>query len=189
MTLEEVRKDFEVSANRSASMPIAGAIVWLLIGLASTRFNERTGLLILLFGSGAIFPVALLIAKLRGENLIASGNPLARLIGYCILMANLLWALHIPLFLYAPAFVPLSLGIGLGLHWVVYSWIIQHPLGVAHAVLRTLLVLLCWYVFPEQRLPAVSLAIVLVYSITIWQMLTRSLPEYKAAVSSGAVGG
>lgn len=177
MTLEEMRKDFETSANRSISMPIAGAIVWLLVGVASTRFDERTGLLILLFGSGAIFPIALLIAKFRGENLVASGNPLARLIGHGILMVNLLWALHIPLFLYAPAFVPLSVGIGLGLHWIVYSWIIQHPLGVIHAVLRTVLVLICWYSFPEQRLPAVSLAIVLVYAVSVWQMLIRPLPE------------
>lgn len=177
MTLEEMRKDFEAGANRSVSMPIAGAVVWLLVGFASTRFDERTGLLILLFGTGAIFPIALLIARFRGENLVASGNPLARLIGHGILMVNLLWALHIPLFFYAPSFVPLSVGIGLGLHWIVYSWIIRHPLGIVHAVLRTLLVLLCWYCFPEQRLPAVSLAIVLVYSISIWQMLARALPE------------
>ncbi|HEX7028238.1 MAG TPA: hypothetical protein VF268_13440, partial [Gammaproteobacteria bacterium] len=136
MTLEEIRKDFEASSNRAASMPIAGMIVWLLVGVASTQFSERTGLLILLFGTGAIFPIALLIAKFRHENLVASKNPLARLIGLCILMVNLLWALHIPLFLYAPAFVPMSVGIGLGLHWIVYSWIIQNPLGIVHAVLR-----------------------------------------------------
>ncbi len=186
MTLEEMRKDFESSANKSVSMPIAGAIVWLIIALLSTQFNERNGILILLFGSGAIFPIALLIARLRKESLMSADNPLAKLIGLSILMVNLLWAVHIPLFLYAPEFVPLSIGIGLGLHWIVYSWIVQHPIGTIHAILRTLLVVGAWTIFPEQRLLAVGLAIVFVYSFSIWRMLIRPIPEQmtnKAAYS------
>ncbi|MES2606013.1 MAG: hypothetical protein V4603_13830 [Pseudomonadota bacterium] len=175
MTLDEYRRDFEISSNRSVSMPMAGALVWFLVAMASTQFNERTGVLILLFCSGTMFPIAVLIAKFRGETLSSSTNPLAKLMGLCVLMVNLLWALHIPLFLYAPTFVPLSLGIGLGLHWVVYSWIVQHPVGILHAVLRTVLVLLAWYSFPEQRLLAIGLAVVFVYCISIWQTLTRPL--------------
>lgn len=175
MTLEECRRDFDISANRSVSMPMAGAIVWLIIGLLSTQLDERSGVLALLFGSGAIFPIAILIARIRGEALMSSDNPLAKLMGLCVLMVNLLWAVHIPLFFYDPAFVPLSLGIGAGLHWIVYSWIVQHPVGLIHSILRTILVLVVWLVFPEDRLLAVSLAIVLTYGVSIGQMLTRRL--------------
>lgn len=154
-------------------MPIAGALVWLVVGLLSIQLDERTGILVLLFGSGAIFPVALLIARFRGEALFSSGNPLAKLMGLCALMVNLLWAVHIPLFLYTPTFVPLSLGVGLGLHWVVWSWIVQHPLGIIHAILRTLLVVAAWFIFPEQRLLAIGLVIALVYGFSIWKMSTR----------------
>jgi len=178
MTLEEYRRDFEASAKRSVSMPIAGACVWFIIALLSVRLAERIGVLVLLFGSGAIFPIALLIAKFRGESLLASDNPLAKLMGICVLMVNLLWAVHIPLFLYAPTFVPLSLGIGLGLHWVVWSWIIQHPLGIIHAILRTFLVVAAWFTFPDQRLLVIGLVIVFVYGISIWQMLTRPIEEH-----------
>lgn len=175
MTLEEYRRNFEASANKSVSMPIAGACVWFVIALLSIPLDERLGVLVLLFGSGVIFPVALLIARFRRENLLSSDNPLAKLMGLCVLMVNLLWAVHIPLFLYAPAFVPLSLGIGLGLHWVVWSWIIQHPLGIIHAILRTILVVVAWFVFPEHRLLAIGLVIVFVYGVSIWQMLTRPI--------------
>ncbi|SJN27417.1 hypothetical protein CZ797_04970 [Pseudoalteromonas sp. JB197] len=173
-------------------MPIAGACVWLAIAIISTQFDERTGVLILLFGSGAIFPLALAIARVRGEALISSDNPLAKLMGLCVLMVNLLWAVHIPLFLYAPTFVPLSLGVGLGLHWVVWSWIVQHPLGIVHAVLRTILVAVAWFTFPENRLLAIGLVIVFVYGISIWQMLTRSYTTHITSRSnptpkSGAV--
>ncbi len=155
-------------------MPLAGAVVWFLVAMVSTQVGERAGILILLFCSGAIFPIALLIARLRGETLVATNNPLAKLMGYCILMVNLLWAVHIPLFIYAPTFVPLSLGIGLGLHWVVYSWIVHHPVGLIHAILRTILVLAVWFFFPEQRLLAVGIVVVLVYCISIWQILSVS---------------
>lgn len=175
MTLVAYRREFEASANRSVSMPIAGACVWFVVALLSTRFDERTGVLVLLFGTGAIFPLALLIAKFRRENLLKSDNPLAKLMGLCVLMVNLLWAVHIPLFLYAPAFVPLSLGVGLGLHWVVWSWIIQHPLGITHAIGRTVLVTVAWFMFPEQRLLAIGLVITFVYCISIWQMLVRPI--------------
>lgn len=98
MDLDFYRKDFEQSANRSVSLPIAGAIVWLAAGLLSTQLSDRMGVLVLIFGSGVIFPLGLLVARLRGESLVSSANPLAKLMGLCVLMVNLLWAVHIPLF-------------------------------------------------------------------------------------------
>ncbi len=175
MTLEEYRNDFEIATNKSISMPIAGAIVWFIVALLSTQFSERTGTMILLFGSGAIFPIGLLVAQIRKEDLVSSSNPLAKLMGLSVLMVNLLWAIHIPLFLYAPEFVPMSIGIGLGIHWIVYSWIVQHPIGTIHAITRTILIIIMWFAFPEQRLLAIGLVIVFVYSVSIWQMSKRQI--------------
>jgi len=44
----------------------------------------------MLFGTGLIFPVALLIGKLRGETLMDRSNPPSRLMGMSVLMVNLL---------------------------------------------------------------------------------------------------
>jgi hypothetical protein len=176
MTLDHYRLEFERAANRSMSMPIAGATVWLAVALISTQVSERTGVLILFFCTGLIFPLALIVARLRGEQAMTAG-PLGRLVLQCVVMVNLLWAVHIPLFIYEPRFVPLSLGIGLGLHWMVYSWVVQHPVGTIHAVLRTVLVLLAWSFFPDQRLLAVGLAVTLAYAVSLWQMATRRIPS------------
>ncbi|WP_448556832.1 DUF7010 family protein [Thalassotalea montiporae] len=175
MTLDDYRSEFEQSSNRSVSMPIAGTIIWGVIALLSTQFDQAIAVYILLFATGGIFPLALMISKLRKENLVSSTNPLAKLMGLCVLMVNLLWAVHIPLLLNAPEFVPMTLGIGLGLHWVVYSWIVQHPVGVIHAVLRTIIILLVWYIFPNHGLLAISCAVVFVYLVSIYQMLTREI--------------
>lgn len=175
MNLERYRADFEKATNRSISMPLAGALVWLIVGLISLKLNFKFSLYILLFSTGVIFPIALLISKYRNEALTASTNPLSKLMGLCIVMVNLLWGIHLPLIFLAPEFVPLSLGIGLGLHWVVYSWVVQHPLGIIHSVLRTILVVGAWYFFPESRIFAVSVAVVIAYLISLIQMLTRKI--------------
>jgi hypothetical protein len=157
------------------SMPMAGAIVWSITALLSLFIEYRAALLILLFCTGLIFPIGIVISKIRGESLLSNTNPLAKLMGLSTLMVNLLWAVHIPLFIYAPQFVPLSLGIGLGLHWIIYSWIIQHPLGIIHAILRTFLILAVWFIFDDQRLFAVSITIVCTYLFTLMQMGNRNI--------------
>jgi hypothetical protein len=174
-TLNEIRVDFEHQMNRSMSMPLAGMVVWLLVAIAGLFLPIYESTLVMLLATGAIFPLALLFAKFRNERLVSSSNPLAKLMGLCVLMVNLLWAVHVPLLLNAPQFVPLSLGIGLGLHWIVYSWIIQHPLGTIHAVMRTLLIIGVWLAFPTRQVAAVGFVIVLVYGISLLQMSKRKL--------------
>lgn len=186
-SLTELRADFEARANRSVSMPIAGAIVWFMVAALALVLPEKTATLALLFATGGIFPIALLIAKIRNEHLTDASNPLSKLMGMCVLMVNLLWALHVPLFLYAPQFVVLSLGISLGLHWVVYSWIVQHPAGIIHAFLRSLLICLVWFLMPEQRIFAASCAIIFCYWLSIYQMLTRPIPSSDQTAPAQAI--
>lgn len=174
-TIDELRLEFENLTRRSLSLPIAGMFVWLAIGTMGLMVAPAKATMILLYGTGAIFPVALLIAKMRGENLFAAQNPLARLMGYCVLMVNLLWAVHLALLTKAPEFLPLTVGIGLGLHWVVYSWIVGHSVGLIHAILRTVIVTAAWFAFPANRVSAVAFAVVAAYSISILQMATRSI--------------
>ncbi|GAA61393.1 hypothetical protein P20652_3270 [Pseudoalteromonas sp. BSi20652] len=55
MTLDEYRKEFEKSSNRSISMPVAGAIIWSLVGLLSTQFSANISIYILLFQQAGFF--------------------------------------------------------------------------------------------------------------------------------------
>lgn len=174
--LDTLRDDFETRSNRSLAMPLAGAIVWTAVAGLGLWLPPTSALLAMVVLTGAIFPLALPIAKARGEQLVSSPNPLAKLMGQCIVMVNLLWAVHVPLLVGAPDYVPLSLGIALGLHWVVYGWIVQHPVGLVHAVLRTALVLGAWLLLPGQRVSAVAAAVVLSYAVALVMMLRRPIP-------------
>ncbi len=89
----------------------------------------------------------------------APDNPLLRLAALCRLMVTLLWAVHLPLLLLAPAFFSLSLAVGYGLHWIVFSWTVGHPVGLVHALLRTALVSAAWWLLPDTRVAAVAAAV------------------------------
>jgi hypothetical protein len=64
--------------------------------------------------------------------------------------------------------------------WVPLSWIIQHWVGIFHAVARTILVTVAWYVAPHQRFVVIPAVIVGVYGVTIvilelrWRAIGRS---------------
>jgi hypothetical protein len=182
-TLDDLRADFDTRSKQSLSMPIGGLIVWSLVAVLGAFLPLKTGVLALVFATGAIFPIAMVIAKYRGEQLVDNPNPLAKLMGTCVAMVNLLWAVHIPLVVYAPEFVPLSLGVGLGLHWMVYSWIIAHPLGYHHAVLRTIGLLAVWFAFPAHLVTASALVVVAAYAMTLFQMNSRSAIAHALAAS------
>ena len=171
--LSALRADYERQAGRSVALPIAGAVVWAVVGLAALVLPEWPATLALLFGTGLMFPLAMLLARPLGEKLIDNSSPLARLMAQAVLMVNLLWALHFTVIVLDPQYVPLTLGIGLGLHWIVFSWILGHPVGMIHAILRTLLVTLAWWLFPETRLATVSLAVVIAYAMSIAVLATR----------------
>lgn len=180
-SLQDLRIDFERRSNRSMSMPIAGTIVWSVVAVAGWLLPLKTAAAVLIIAVSLIFPLALPIAAVRKEQLTSRENPLAKLMGACVLMVNLLWALHIPLYLKAPQFVPLSVGIGLGLHWVVYSWIVAHPLGLRHAIVRTLALMTAWFAFPDHVVTACAVAVVLAYAMTLVEMARRQPAAWPSA--------
>lgn len=164
--LATLRADFDAKSGGATALPMAGAIVWAATGIASSFLSEWIGTLALIVGTGLIFPLAILLSKPLGENIFAK-NPLGTLMGLSTLMINLLWAVHLTLLFAAPSFIPLTLGISIGLHWVVFSWIIDHPVGIIHAVARTVLVTAAWWLFPDHRVTAVAAAVVLAYAYSL----------------------
>ena len=190
-TLAQLRADFDERSKRSLSLPIAGLIVWCLVGVLGMILTPKAATLALVFATGAIFPLGMGVAKLRGEQLIENTNPLAKLMFVCVVMVNLLWAVHIPLLMHAPQFVPLSLGIALGLHWMVYSWIIAHPLGYRHAILRTVGLVAVWLAFPAHPVTASAAVVVAAYAVTIVEMSLRPgmLATSAACVEAPVIAG
>jgi len=172
MTLDQLRADFVRRRNGCLSLPITGAIVWSLAAVASFHAPLARANLTLIVCYFLLIPVSIVIARMRGEATRGgAANPLLRLAALCRLMVSLLWAVHLPLLILAPTFFSLSLAIGYGLHWIVFSWTVGHPLGLVHALLRTALVSAAWWLLPEERVSAVALAVAITYLVSVWQLI------------------
>lgn len=168
MTFDEMRADFIVRRKGSLALPITGAIVYTGAAILSLIVAPNLRNLVLTLCFWSILPIGMVIGRWRGEEMGSPPeNPLFRLSAMARIMALATWAIHIPVWIYAPSLFPISVGIGFALHWVVFSWTIGHPLGLVHLGMRIVFVLAAWHFFPANRMGAVSLGVALAYAISL----------------------
>ncbi len=171
MTFEDMRADFIRRRKGSLALPITGVIVYSAAALLSlvTPVAWHNPVLTACFWT--IMPVGALVMKLRGEESgSAAENPLFGLSAYARVMALATWAVHVPVWIYAPALFPLTVGILFALHWVVFSWTLGHPVGFYHLGMRLAFVLVAWHLFPANRLGAVAGGVAVAYLISVVQL-------------------
>ena len=130
----------------------------------------------LFIATGMIFSIGLVVARFTGEDLLGKqrpGNPFDALFMRTVVMSWLVFAIAIPFFGLEPTSLPLTVGILAGLMWLPFGWIIGHWVGTFHAVTRTVLCLVAWYAFPEQRFVVIPAVIVAIYLVTIAALIRR----------------
>ena len=167
-TLEVQRQEF--AAQRFLAMPLAGLIAWLIVGVAGLFLPPVAIVWTLFIATGSIVYLGLFLSRYTGENFLDQDKPhneFDRLFFYATATALLVFSIAIPFFLEDYTSLPLTVGILTGLMWLVFSWIVQHWVGIFHVAARTLLVLALWYLFPDLRFVAIPFAIVLIYMATI----------------------
>lgn len=59
--------------------------------------------------------------------------------------------------------------------WLPLGWIIDHWIGIFHALVRTAVIVTLWYLFPDNRFTSVPVAIVLIYLVSIFVLLNRKI--------------
>jgi hypothetical protein len=170
VTFEEMQRDFIKARLGVPSLPFAGVIVYSGIALGSPAVEPGHRNLLLFLGFWMIMPIGALLMKLRGEGSGRPDNPLFRLSVLARWMVLSTWAIHLPVWIYAPALFPLTVGIAFGLHWVVLSWSMGNSVGLIHLAIRTTLVLVAWHAVPGNRVGAVSAVVAISYLISIVQL-------------------
>lgn len=177
-TLEEQRNEF--TNRKFLATPLAGLIVWLIIGIAGITLPITTTVWVLFIATGSIVYLGMFISKYTGENFLDKNKPkntFDKLFLSAIGQAVLVYSIAIPFFIIDYSSLPLTVGILTGTMWLPFSWIIKHWVGIFHAVLRTILVLLLWYLLPEFRFVAIPFAIVFMYIVTILILKNRKIEE------------
>ena len=175
-TLETQKKEFK--ERKFLAMPLAGLIAWLVIGIAGMTLPITPTVWILFGMTGSIVYLGMAISKFTGEDFLDRTKPkntFDRLFFLGTGQALLVYAIAIPFFLIDASSLPLTVGILTGLMWMPITWIIDHWVGVFHAVVRTLLVLALWYAFPAHRFVAIPFAIVVLYLVTLLILKNRTI--------------
>ena len=176
-SLEEQRKEF--AKGKFLATPLSGLLIWFIIGASGLFLPDNYVVWILFIGTGSIVYLALLLSKFTGEDFLDKTKPtndFDKLFMFTVFQAVLVYAIAIPFFIIDYTSLPLAVGILTGTMWFPFSWIVKHWIGVFHAITRTVLVLMLWYLFPEDRFVVIPFAIVVVYLITLFILNNR----YKA---------
>jgi len=120
------------------------------------------------------------ISKLTGEDFLNKNKPkntFDTLFFYIAAQAILVYSIAVPFFIENYTSLPLTVGILTGLMWLPLSWIIDHWVGMFHALVRTISIVVLWYLFPEHRFVSIPLAIVILYTISIVILYNRTRQE------------
>ncbi len=164
--LRLAKREYFIKANGGISLPIAGFVYWLSLGICGFFVSNNTWSLIAFFTSGLIFPLGILLSKPLKSNILAKG-PLSTLIMPAIAAMFLSWPMIIAGYITDVHLTPLLVAIGMSLHWPVIGWVYGSKVCLAHAILRGLIVTLLWFSFPELRFITIPWAVSIIYLITV----------------------
>lgn len=167
-TLEQQRIEF--INQKFLATPLAGLIVWTIIGLIGIFCSDFISVWSIFIGTGSIVYLGLFLSKFTGENFMDKSKPkneFDTLFLFTAGQAILVYSIAIPFFIVDYSSLPMTVGILTGLMWLPFSWIIKHWVGIFHSLTRIITVLALWYLFPEYRFITIPFAIVLIYVITL----------------------
>jgi hypothetical protein len=170
----------EFRAGSTASMPMAGAIVWAALGIAALMLDQGLVGLLSLYIMAAIMPLAVLLDRLQGRNLFAGGaeNPLTLL--FLTSIAGI--AAMVPIGVIAAqatgngALMVLTMAILAGVIWIPFGWAADDPSGLRHAIGRALGAYAAYALVPAPYTATAICAVVVVayaYSLTFMRPVGR----------------
>lgn len=170
-----------VAADRLASymrlrggypVPLAGLVYWGALAWAGTVLSLPTWITAACFGSGLIFPLALLFARLFDCRFMADRTSVSNVLLPAFISMLLFWPLLAASMRVAPELAPLILAIGMAGHWPVVGWSYNRvALFSAHAIFRALVATFIWMAMPEARLTLLPLSVAVIYGLTVLAIL------------------
>ncbi len=181
-TLDVQRSEF--SNQKFLATPVAGLIVWTIIGIVGVFFSDVVAVWSIFIGTGSIVYLGLFLSKFTGENFLDRNKPkneFDTLFLFTAGQAILVYSIAIPFFLVDYSSLPMTVGILTGLMWLSFSWIIKHWSGIFHTLMRIVVVLSLWYLMPGYRFTAIPFGIVLIYAITLLILRNRFKTRVKTS--------
>lgn len=161
-----------VRLNGGFPIPLAGALYWLTLGIAGYVLDLSSWSQLAFFATGAIFPLALLLAKLFKSNFMKDKGIVDSVVIPTFIGMLLFWPIMIAAVKTEPQLIPLLLAIGMSIHWPVIGWSYgRAAMFSAHSILRAIIVIYLWFAFPEARLTWLPFSVGIIYFLTVLAIL------------------
>ena len=153
-------------------IPLAGAAYWGVQAYVGWTHGFIQWLAVAMWGSGLIFPLALLLARMFRIDFMRERTSVSSVLLPTFIAMFLFWPMLFAAVWTAPRLAPLILAIGMSLHWPVIGWSYGRTgLYTAHAVVRALVVFAIWVLLPQARLTLLPLSVCIVYLATVAAIL------------------
>lgn len=167
-------------------VPLAGATYWLVLGVAGYYLSLSAWSQLAFFGSGAIFPLALLYAAIFKNNFMKDRTATGSVLIPAFISMLLFWAFIVVAVDAATSMISLILAIGMSIHWPVIGWSYgRTTIYSSHAIARAIIPTAIWFVYPDERLTLLPLSVSVIYLITVVLILIDS-QNVRRRVSPGA---
>jgi hypothetical protein len=160
-------------------VPLAGATWWAILGTMGYFLHSRNLWIFLAFvTSGAIFPLAILLARLFKVDFIHDKTAATDVLLPAFASMLLFWPIAISAYWTYPQLVPLVLAIGMSIHWPVIGWLYANTaIYITHAVVRAVACFALWNWWPSSRFTVLPFTVSAIYLLTVWTILVASSPE------------
>ncbi|NMD71043.1 hypothetical protein HHO41_12120 [Bacillus sp. DNRA2] len=152
MNLEEVQNKLSVRGKNGIGFLLSGAIIWTIITVVFTldiEINSKN--VIMLFATGILFPLAILISKLIKAEWIFKDIQLSGL----GVIFNVAQFIYFPIMFWAfakdPNMMVLFFAIITGAHFFPYGWLYNcKPFYIMSPVLSIIITVIGWSLVPSQ---------------------------------------
>ena len=172
-------------------IPLAGATWWAILGTMGYVLHSRNLWIFLAFvTSGAIFPLALLFARLFKVDFIHDKTVAMDLLYPAFASMLIFWPIAISAYWTYPPIVPLVLVIGMSIHWPVIGWMYGRPaIYTTHAVVRAVAYFVLWNWWPSSRFTVLPYTVSAIYLATVCAILVASSPAKQKPGLEAATAG
>jgi hypothetical protein len=160
-------------------IPLAGATWWAILGTMGFFVHSRALWIFLAFvTSGALFPLALLFARLFKVDIMHDKAASADVLFPAFASMLIFWPIAISAYWTYPQLVPLVLAIGMSIHWPVIGWVYARTaIYTTHAVVRAVACFILWNWWPSSRFTVLPYMVSAIYLMTVCAILIASSPE------------
>jgi len=153
------RRRYSAASGGGVSLPVAGAIYWAGLAVAGAMLDPTDWAYSAAAFSGAIFPLGILLQGIFKSPFMKAKSPLSGVTTAAVVAINLLWPIHLIVIWTAPQAAPLTLAIGMALHWPIIGWAYASKVCMIHAIARVIAVTAIFFALPEISFVAIPLVV------------------------------